>query len=222
MGREEAYEHIRLIKETVVDSGGSMLVPKHILHKTLFCSALMSLLNFGITPEIFLLEGVSIGYRLFFAASVMGFSTFLFYFYVLRILQKENDRLSRPYTKNQRFIGQTYTLITAVGTVMSLTVMTLGGYVTIFFYWLCFVGIALFVLGHFTTKPIKLYGLFLTLSGIAMIASCAAIFGSQSTGLGTLLPETERMIFDFGRYSAVLLSGFGQLGLWGYLRVKNV
>lgn len=221
MRQNDAYEHIRQIKEIVVDNGSLTLVPRAILLKTIFFSSIMSILNFGITPVIFSFEAMELWKKLLLTAIVTIGSTAIFYFYILRILQNENDRLQRPYTKNQRFIGEIFTAVTAVGTTMSLTVTTLGGYTTVFFYWIAFVGLALFALGHYTQKAIKLYGGFMIFAGVFLTLFCAVYFAPQGIGLGKLSYEAEIAVYRIGQISGFLISGIGQLGLWAYLRGKK-
>ena len=218
MKEQEILQHIMDMKGVIVDNHGKLpLAPRTILF-----SALMSLLLFGIIPKIFMLQELTLFSKTLYSGFIMSFVMVIFYFYNRKIIQKENDKLDRPFSKNQSFIGQIYGIIVCVGIVMSLTVTILGGYSMIFFYWLIFIGISSFVSGHFTLKVVKMYGLFLIISGIFFIIASAFYVSSYSLGAGILPLDLSLDIYFFGQYVALLLAGIGQLILWFYIKYYNV
>jgi hypothetical protein len=218
MKEQEVLQQIMNIKGVIVDNHGKLpLAPRTILF-----SALMSLLLFGLIPKIFMLQELTLLSKTLYSGIIMSFVMTVFYIYNRKIIQKENDKLDRPYSKNQSFIGQMYGIIVSIGMVMSLTVTIFGGYSMIFFYWLTFIGISLFVLGHFTLKVVKMYGLFLIVSGLFLIITCAIYSFSYSLSIGVLPLDLSLDIYFFGQYSSLLLSGVGQLILWFYIKYYNV
>lgn len=217
MNSEIAYEHIRKIKETVTDSANLMLAPRYLIERLVLFSSFCSFLNFGITPEIFEIKELYIGYKIGFAALVMVVSTLIFYIYFLKKLLEENDKTGRVYSKNQRFVGEIYALVTSIGIIMSSTVLLFGGYATIYFYWISFVGLILYVFGHFTLKQVKYFGLFMAISGLSLILICTIYILSNQ-----IMPEIQKSIYDFGQISAIVICGIGQFCLWLYLKFANV
>lgn len=222
MEHDEIQERIRQIKEAVVDNSGSTLVPRSILHTTILFSAFLSLCNFGVTPEFLLLKDVSLESKMAMIIAVSVATSYIFYFFILKHIVRENSRLERPYGKNQRFIGEVYVLVTLVGIVMSSTVFIFGAFATLYFYWMALIGLALFVLGHFTHKAIKMYGRFLLFVGLAAVVTSACYFAINGIDYAHHTLESEKFVSDIGRIIAVLFSGFGQLGLWGYLKKYDV
>lgn len=222
MQHNEIQERIRQIKEAVVDNSGSALVPKSILHMTILFSAFLSLLNFGVIPELFMLKKLELGFVIAIMISVLVGTCYAFYVFVLKNIVRENSRLNRPYGKNQRFIGEIYLLVTMVGIVMSGTVFIFGAFATLYFYWMTFIGLALFVLGHFTHSAIKTYGRFLLIVGLAAIVASACYFAATGIDYAHRVLESEKFVSDIGRIIAVIFSGFGQLALWEYLKKHDV
>ncbi|MGD9655494.1 MAG: hypothetical protein AB7U44_09880 [Sulfuricurvum sp.] len=222
MAHDEIQERIRQIKEAVVDNGGATLIPRSILHTTILFSAFLSLFNFGVTPELLMLHGLGLGAKIAISVAVLAVTCYVFYLFVLRSIVRENSRLERPYGKNQRFVGEMYVLVTMVGIVMSSTVFIFGAFATLYFYWMALIGLALFVLGHFTHKAIKVYGRFLLFLGLAAIAASACYFAAHGIDYVHRALESEKFVSDIGRIIAVLFCGFGQLALWGYLKKYDV
>jgi hypothetical protein len=222
MEHDEIQERIRQIKEAVVDNSGATLIPRSILHTTILFSAFLSLFNFGVTPELLMLKEVSLGSIIAMMLTALVVSCYVFYHFVLRSIVRENSRLERPYGKNQRFVGEVYVLVTMVGIVMSSTVFIFGAFATLYFYWMALIGLALFVLGHFTHKAIKVYGRFLLFIGLAAIVASACYFAVNDIDFAHRVLESEKFVSDIGRIIAVLFSGFGQLALWGYLKKYDV
>ncbi|MFA6196582.1 MAG: hypothetical protein WC656_08040 [Sulfurimonas sp.] len=222
MQHDEIQERIRQIKEAVVDNSSSALVPKPILHTTILFSAFLSLLNFGVTPELFMLKKLELGFAIAIMISVLVGTSYAFYIFVLKNIVRENSRLNRPYGKNQRFVGEIYLLVTMVGIVMSGTVFIFGTFATVYLYWMTLIGIALFVLGHFTHKAIKTYGRFLLFIGLTSIVIVASYFGVNGIDYTHRTLESEKFVSDIGRIIAVIFSGFGQLVLWRYLKKYDV
>lgn len=218
MKEQDVFRHIMDMKGVIVDNHGKLpLAPRTILF-----SALMSLLLFGIIPKIFMLQELTLFSKTLYSGLIMSFVMVIFYFYNRKIIQKENDKLDRPFSKNQSFIGQIYGIVVCVGIVMSLTVTILGGYSMIFFYWLIFIGISSFVSGHFTLKVVKIYGLFLIISGLFFIIATAFYVAPYSLGAGILPLDLSLDIYFFGQYVALLLAGVGQLILWFYIKFYRV
>ena len=218
MKEQEVLQHIMDIKGVIVDNHAKLpLAPRTILF-----SALMSLLLFGIIPKIFMLQALILFTKTLYSGLIMSFVMIIFYFYNRKITQNENDKLDRPFSRNQSFIGQIYGIVVCVGIIMSLTVTILGGYSMIFFYWLIFIGISSFVSGHFTLKVVKMYGLFLIISGLFFIIACAFYVAPYSLGAGILPLDLSLDIYFFGQYTALLLAGIGQLILWFYIKYYNV
>lgn len=222
MAHDEIQEHIRQIKEAVVDNSSSTLIPRSILHTTILFSAFLSLFNFGVTPELLMLKEVSLGYIIAMSVVVLVVTCYVFYRFISRSIVRENSRLERPYGKNQRFVGEVYILVTMVGIVMSSTVFIFGAFATLYFYWMTLIGLALFVLGHFTHKAIKAYGRFLLIISLAAIAASACYFAVNGIDYAHRALESEKFVSDVGRIIAVLFSGFGQLALWRYLKKYDV
>ena len=218
MKEQEVLQHIMDMKGVIVDNHGKLpLAPRTILF-----SALMSLLLFGIIPKIFMIQELTLFSKTLYSGLIMSFVMAIFYLYNRKIMQKENDKLDRPFSKNQSFIGQIYGIVVGVGIVMSLTVTILGGYSMIFFYWLVFIGISSFVSGHFTLKVVKIYGLFLIISGLFFIIASAFYVAPYSLGAGILPLDLSLDIYFFGQYVALLFAGIGQLILWFYIKYYNV
>ena len=218
MKEQEVLQHIMDMKGVIVDNHGKLpLAPRTILF-----SALMSLLLFGLIPKIFMLQELTLFSKTLYSGLIMSFVMTIFYLYNRKIIQKENDKLDRPFSKNQSFIGQIYGILVSIGIVMSLTVTIFGGYSMIFFYWLIFIGISHFVSGHFTLKVVKMYGLFLIVLGLIFIIACAFYSFSYSLGTGILPLDLSLDIYFFGQYAALLLAGMGQLLLWFYIKYCNV
>lgn len=218
MKEQEVLQHIMDMKGVIVDNQGKLpLAPRTILF-----SALMSLLLFGIIPKIFMYAEFTFGEKTFYSGFIMTAVMGIFYLYNRKIIQNENDKLDRPFSRNQAFIGQIYGILVSVGIVMSLTVTLFGGYSMIFFYWLIFIGISLFVSGHFTLNIVKLYGLFLIVVSLVLIVVCAFYSSSYSFGAGILPLDLSLDIYFFGQYIALLLSGIGQLILWFYIKFYRV
>lgn len=222
MGHDEIEERIRQIKEAVVDNSSSALVPKSILHMTILFSALLSLLNFGVTPELLMYDKLGLGFKIAIMVSVLIITSYMFYVYVLKNIVRENSRVERPFGKNQRFVGEMYALVTTLGIIMSGTVLIFGAFATVYFYWMVFIGLALFVLGHFTHKAIKTYGRFLIVIGFISIVASACYFVSNGIDYAHHALESELFVSDLGRIIGVMFSGFGQLALWGYLKKYDV
>lgn len=222
MKEEEVYEHIRHIKEIVVDNGQSALIPKSVLHQLILFSACLSLLNFGITPEVFALEALGIGYKIMLTVFIAFVTCYVFYRYILNQVLHENTRVGRPYSKNQRFIGEIYLLITTLGVLMSSTVLIFGTFSTIYFYWTVLIGIMYFILGHFTLNIIKVFGRLLTYIGLLLILAAAFYCSANGLHYAVHVLETEKLVMDMGRIAATVLCGIGQLILWGYLKKYDV
>jgi hypothetical protein len=218
MKEQEVLQHIMDIKGVIVDNHAKLpLAPRTILF-----SALMSLLLFGIIPKIFMYAEFTFSEKTFYSGFIMSAVMTTFYLYNRKIIQNENDKLDRPFSKNQAFVGQIYGILASVGIVMSLTVTIFGGYSVVFFYWLIFIGISLFVLGHFTLNMVKLYGLFLIVAGLILIVGYAFYSSSYSSGAGILPLDLSLDIYYFGQYTALLLAGIGQLILWFYIKLYRV
>ena len=222
MKHDEIQEHIRQIKEAVVDHGTVSLVPRSILHTMILFSAYLSLFNFGITPELFVFKELGFGFKIAITVTALTVTCYIFYLFVLKSILKENSRLERPYGKNQRFVGEVYLLVTTFGIVMSGTVFIFGAFATLYFYWMVLIGLALFVWGHFTHKAIKIYGRFLLFVGLASIVATACYFASMGIDFAHPSLESEKFVSDIGRVVALIFCGFGQLGLWGYLKKYDV
>ncbi|MFZ3052208.1 MAG: hypothetical protein WA099_02285 [Sulfuricurvum sp.] len=222
MEHDEIQERIRQIKEAVVDNSSLALVPKSILHTTILFSAFLSLLNFGVTPELMMFDKLDLGFKIAIMVSVLVVSCYMFYVYVLKNIVHENSRVERPFGKNQRFVGEMYALVTTLGIIMSGTVLIFGAFATVYFYWMVFIGLALFVLGHFTHKAIKTYGRFLIFVGLVSIVASACYFVSNGIDYTHRAFESEKFVSDLGRIVGVMFSGFGQLVLWGYLKKYDV
>lgn len=218
MKEQEILQHIMDIKGIVIDNHAKLpFVPQTILF-----SALMSLFLFGVIPKIFLLQDLSLFSKTLYSGLIMSFIMSVFYFYNKKVIKIENDKLDRPFSRNQSFIGQIYGILVGIGIVMSLTVTIFGGYSMIFFYWLIFIGMSLFVLGHFTLKVVKLYGLFLIILGLTLIIASSFYVAPYSLGAGLLPLDLSLNIYFFGQFTALLFSGIGQLILWYYIKYKNV
>ena len=110
MKDDEIYDHVRQIKEAVIDNGSLTLVPKPILHTTILFSAFLSLLNFGVLPILFMFKELELGIKIAITVAVLVVTSYLFYVYVLKSILRENSRVDRPHGKNQKFIAEVWSL----------------------------------------------------------------------------------------------------------------
>jgi hypothetical protein len=216
---KEAQERLNEIKRVLVDSDKAAPAPAGMLYAIGVTSIFLNL----IMDWIFANPTSSFDAKLIAAVITLAAVSIVAILISGCFIKKENDKLDRIFSKNQRFIITIYAISMLAGSAITMGVVVLGGWALIHFYWSIILGAAAYIFGFFTKKLLSRYGLFLILASIVQIIGAIIYVKSH-----TLLPcEANFVILDsvyhFGLMSSLVLVGLGHIAI-GYIigKEKNV
>lgn len=219
----EAKNRLDEIKRVLVDSDKTIPTPQGMFYAigiaTIFLDIAMD--------KIFAYQDPDFTKKLSFAIIMLICVFFLTVFTSKKFVIKENEKLDRVFSKNQRFIFQIYCITIALGIAMTIGVATTGGWALIYFYWMAIMGMAAYVFGFFTKKIISKYGLFLIFAAIAQIIAVTVYNISMNDSNGySITAQTLKYhmdIYALSQYSSIILVGLGHIVV-GYIlgKTKNV
>lgn len=221
-GHKEAQNRLDEIRRVLVDSDKAAPVPAGMLYLIGFTSIFLNM----VMEWIFANPSSSFNAKLIAAVAILVVVSLVAIFISKLFVKKENDRLDRIFSKNQRFILTVYALSMVIGTAITMGVVVMGGWALIHFYWAIILGGAAYIFGFFTKKLLSKYGLFLMLASVVQIIG-AIIYVKLAVSSPCEMPDAVlplyQNVYYFGLYSSIVLVGFGHI-LMGYMmgKIKNV
>jgi len=219
---ENAQNRLDAIKKVLVDSDKAIPTPAGMFYAIGASTVFLDI----VVDKIFSYEKSSFNLQLI-AATLTLIAVFLLTVFASKIfVTKENEKLERVFSHNQRFIFRIYGILLAVGVALTMGMATLGGWALIYFYWMAAMGGGAYVFGFFTKKLISRYGLFLIIVAVLQIMGAVFYANIHSANGCEISPQTLKYfvdIYTFGYYSSIIFVGFGHIAL-GYIlgRTKNV
>lgn len=215
----EAQSRLDAIKRVLVDSDKTAPVPAGMLY-----AIGLTLIFLDLAMDmIFSLSTVTFNAKLATSFVLLLIASMLAIVVSKVFTHKENDKLDRIFSKNQRFIFTIYAISMIVGTAITMGVVVMGGWALVHFYWAIILGAAAHVFGFFTKKALSRFGLFLVLSSVVQISGAIiyvkSIVPSSCEAGAEILPVLEN-VYHFGMISSIVFVGLGHI-LMGYLLGKN-
>lgn len=217
MEKNEALESIRAIRSVMADGDGPLPVPPG----SMIVWGLVSAFLIFTVPEIYETPGPTPAQKSLWAFGLMALATLLGSLLDYRYVKKENEKLDRVFSRNQRMTTLVYALSVIGGILFTITLAATSGWPVVYYVWPLFIGIASVVGGFFSSRLFVRFGLFLFVAGAAGIGGgMVLLLGSGSAG-SPEWNQTGRIILDSGQWIAALLLGGGHTFLGFYLLKKR-
>jgi len=218
----EAKNRLDEIKRVLADTDKSAPVPAGMLYVIGLTSIF---LNFTM-DLIFSTKSCTFDTQLLISVAVLVSASVVALFISRFFIHKENDKLDRVFSKNQRFVFSIYAIAMLVGTAVTMSVVVVGGWALIHFYWAIILGVSAYIFGFFTKRLLSRFGLFLIFVSVVQIIGAVlyvkSIVPSPCEAGSAILPIYEK-VYNFGLYSSTIIVGLGHI-VMGYIlgKSKNV
>lgn len=215
----EAKNRLDEIKRVLVDSDKTIPAPREMFYTIGLASIFLDV----VVDKIFACRDSDFTTQLTVALATLIAVFLLTVFASKKFVIKENEKLDRVFSKNQRFIFEVYGITLLIGIALTMGVVTTGGWAFIYFYWMALMGAAAYVFGFFTKKLISRFGILLILSAIVQIIASVVYInmnGSNSCNMTVQGLKYHMDVYTISQYSSIVLSGFGHIVV-GYLLGKS-
>lgn len=206
----EAQNRLDEIKRILADSDKTAPVPSGMLYVIGLTAIFLDL----VMDWVFASPYSTFDSKLAMSIAILAVVSTIAVFASKLFIHKENNKLERIFSNNQRFIISIYSLCMVIGSAITMGVVVLGGWALIYFYWSIILGGAAYVFGFFTKKLLSKYGMFLIITSVIQIIGAVIyiklLIPSPCDAGAEILPLYEE-VYHFGLISSIVLVGLGHI-----------